>query len=155
MSVRELGTKVATHVNLLLKPLGFKRNKAIFLRETEAYSERYAISGSRWNSGEEPWKFSLDVGVFFVDIPPRDGAKGLWRYSHAIGGTDQILKHSPPDFSVTQSNVEEISRQVADIILKTSATLPSIVGPAYQRALHGFASPLPVPETWGTYGEKG
>ncbi len=148
MSVRELGTMVAKRLAILLKPHGFKRSKAVFLRETEFYAERYAISGSRWNSGEPPWDFSVDVGVFFVDVPPREDAKGLWRHSHAVGGTGQIVKDSPPNFYVTEASVEDISRQVADVILEVSAKLPLLVGPAYTRAKKGFASPLPVPDTW-------
>lgn len=148
MSVRELGTLVARQVGTLLKAHGFKRTGAVFLREGELYSERYAISGSPWNSGEEPWEFSVDVGVFFPDVAPREGAKGLWRHSHAVGGTDKVLEHSPPSFYVKHTSVDDISRQVAEVILGASERLPSLVGPAHERARNGFASSLPVPATW-------
>ena len=148
MSVRELGTMVARLLGELLKPHDFKRNGVVLLRESELYSERYVISGSRWNSGEEPWEFSVDVGVFFNDVPPRECAKGLWRNSHAVGGTDQIVEQSPPSFYVSHSNVEDVSRHVAAIVLEASGNLPALVGPAHKRAKSGFASPLPVPGTW-------
>lgn len=80
MSVRELGTAICSSLIKTLKPYGFIRKGARFSRDREQYCEHFAISGSRWNSGEAPWEFSVDEGVFFPELLAREGAKWLWRY---------------------------------------------------------------------------
>lgn len=148
MSVRELGTAICSSLIKTLKPYGFTRKGARFSRDHAQYCEHFAVSGSRWNSGEAPWEFSVDVGVFFPEIPAREGARGLWRNSHAVGSTNSILAGSPTAFFVTPDNVESVASEVAKIILATSEQLPGIVAPAYQRARDGWASFLPVPASW-------
>jgi hypothetical protein len=148
MSVRELGKLVSAGLGQRLKPHGFSRSGARLSRELGQYVEHYAVSGNRWQSGTLPWEFSVDVGVFFHGIPERAGAKGLWRYSHAIGSIERIVKDIPPSFFVLPDTVDEVADEVAKIILMTSENLPSIVSPAYVRAKNGWASPLPVPSTW-------
>lgn len=148
MSVRELGTLVSAGLGKRLKPYGFSRRGARLSRNQERYVEHYAISGNRWQSGELPWEFSVDVGVFFHGIAERPGAKGLWKYSHAIGSTERIADGSPYSFLVWPNTVEAVADDVAKIILATSEFLPSIVGPAYARAKDGWTSTLPVPSTW-------
>ena len=148
MSVRELGALVSAGLGKRLKPHGFTRRGARLSREQEHYIEHYAVSGTRWNSGTVPWDFSIDVGVFFHGIPAREGAKGLWRHSHAIGSTEWIVEGSPPCFFVAPETVEAIADEVAKIILASSESLPGIVSPAYARAKHGWTSPLPVPSNW-------
>jgi hypothetical protein len=148
MSVKELGALVCTGLGKRLKPYGFSRRAARLSREQEQYVEQYVVSGNRWQSGQLPWEFSVEVGVFFRGIPERPDAKGLWRYSHAIGSTERIAKGTPPSFFVWPDTVEAVADDVAKIILSTSEMLPSIVSPAYARAKEGWASPLPVPSTW-------
>ena len=148
MSVRELGTLVSAGLGKRLKPHGFTRRGARLSREQGQYVEHYAVSGHRWNSGSLPWEFTIEVGVFFHGIPAGEGAKGLWRYSHATGSTGQIVKGSPPCFLVSPDTVDTVADEVAKIILATSEILPGIVGPAYVRAKNGWASFLPVPSTW-------
>ena len=148
MSVRELGSKVVSRLNVLLKPHGFRRQGATFFRDAASYSERFAISGSRWNSGQPPWEFSVEVGVFFSETPPRENAKGLWRHSHAVGSTSSILYDSPASFYVSASNIEAVSHQVAELILAVSSALPPLVAPARERAAKGLISFLPVPDSW-------
>lgn len=148
MSVRELGKLISAGLGKRLKSHGFSRSGARLSRGQGQYVEHYAIDGNRWQSGALPWEFSVDVGVFFHDIPERAGAKGLWRHSHAVGCMDRIVKDSPPSFLVFPDTVDDVADEVAKIILMTSEHLPGIVSPAYIRAKNGWASPLPVPSTW-------
>lgn len=148
MSVRELGTLISAGLGKRLKLDGFSRRGARLSRNQERYIEHYAISGNRWQSGKLPWEFSVDVGVFFHGVAERPEARGLWKYSHAIGPTERIAKGSPHSFLVWPHTVETVVDDVAKVILVTSEILPSIVGPAYARAKEGWTSPLPVPSTW-------
>lgn len=150
MSVRELGQEVVALVWAKLKPLGFKRKAATFFRDGPDVGERYAIDGSRWNSGVEPWVFSVSVGVFFLDVPALANAKGLWRHAHAIGSTDTVVPGTEPDFRVSRADVEAVAARVVQVILLASEALPPLWAQAYPRALQGLISPLPVPQSWGT-----
>ena len=150
MTVRSLGKDLANRIHAgWLNAHGFKKSGATFSRERVGYIERYQIDGSRWNSGEEPWEFDVNVGVQFEGIPLRE-AKGLWAKAHAIGGLSRIIDEAPVSFSVAASTLEAVSEAVALQILKASEQLPYIVGPAKDRAVAGLLSPLPVPSTWSS-----
>jgi len=69
MSVRQLGTQVAKAVGQQLESLGFQRQRTVYRRERPGFVERFAIVGDRWNSGAAPWRFSVDVGIYFPDLP--------------------------------------------------------------------------------------
>lgn len=148
MSVRELGNAVAKELVVTLKPLGFRRNGAIFSRDREDFIEHFAIVGDRWNSGKLPWKFHINVGVLFQGVAPHSNAKGLWRKAHAIGTTGRIASDTPMHFLVTPETVIGVAVQVHQAILKVSDLLPSVAAPARARAVMGLISPLPILDSW-------
>ena len=148
MSVRELGQAVVARVWVHLKPLGFKRRSAMFLRDGPQLGERYAIHGSPWNSGSEPWDFSVSVGLFFPDLAPFPTAKGFWKYCHAVGDAVHITSECPERFQVSAGDVDLVSSQVIEAILSASDALPNLAPAVRERARQGLISPLPVPETW-------
>jgi hypothetical protein len=148
MSVRELGSAVAKEVAVNLKPLGFRRSGALFSRDRLDFIEHFAIVGDRWNSGELPWKFHIDVGVFFSQLPALTKAKGLWRKAHAIGSTGQIAPETPLGFYVIPETVADVAAQVHQVIVKVSGILAAVAAPARDRAAKGLVSPLPVPDSW-------
>lgn len=150
MSVRELGQEVVSHMWLKLKSLGFRRKAATFFRDGPQVGERYAIDGNRWNSGVEPWVFSVSVGVFFLDLPPLANAKGLWRHAHAVGSTDTVVPGTESFFEVSRVDVEAVSVRVVEVVLRASEALPPLWTAAYPRARQGLISPLPVPQSWAT-----
>lgn len=148
MSVRNLGVEVLKHSYAKLKLLGFSKNGAMFSRERDAYVERYLLEGSHWNSGEEPWFFTVNVGVFFPEIPAFEGAKGIWRHCHAVGSAVHLLANDVRDFEVCANTVEEVANSVVETICASSMVLPTLLAAAKPRAVQGLISPLPVPQTW-------
>lgn len=148
MSVRRLGAEVLKHAYAMLKPLGFSKKGQTLSRERENYIERYLLEGSRWNSGEEPWSFTVDVGVLFPEIPPFEGAKGMWRHCHAVGSAIRLVANDVPDFEVCSSTVEAVAQEVVAVICTASEVLPTLLAPVRSRAAKGLISPLPVPSTW-------
>ena len=154
MSVRALDSAVVSNLSALLKPQGFGREGATFSRERAHFVERFAVNGSRWNSGQEPWEFTVEIGVFFPELAPLPNAKGLWRRSHAVGSTASVLKGSAAKYEVSSSTVEAVSAQVGEVILASSLLLPSLVEPARKRAANGLASFLPLPSTWSESGAE-
>ncbi len=134
MSVRSLGAEVLKYSYAKLKPLGFSKNGQLFSRERNGYIERYLLEGSRWNSGEEPWVFTVDVGVFFPEIPAFEGAKGIWRHCHAVGSAVRLLTNDVRDFEVCSNTVEEVANAVFETICAASNALPTLLAPARPRA---------------------
>lgn len=148
MSVRNLGADVLKLANSRLRPLGFSKKGQTFSREREQYVERYLLEGSRWNSGEEPWIFTIEVGVFFPEIPTLTGAKGFWKHCHAVGNALRLVDENARDFEARSNSTEVVAADVVASIERASRVLPTLVGPVRQRALQGLISPLPIPSTW-------
>lgn len=148
MTVRHLASEVLKLAHARLKPLGFSKNGQTFSRDRHEYVERFVIQGSRWNSGEEPWLFSIEVGVFFPDVPPFAGAKGFWKHCHAVGNAARLVQEGSHGFEVRSTNIEAIAAEVVATIESASDALPALLGPVKPRALKQLISPLPVPNNW-------
>jgi hypothetical protein len=154
VSARGLGKEVARRVQEgWLDAQGFSRSRTTFSRPREGYVEEYQIDGYRWNSGEAPWEFEVNVGVRFDGIPLKDG-KGLWAKAHAVGDISRIVDGAPARFSVSLETLDAVAEAVARSVLAASARLPVLIAPARERAIAGFISPLPVPTTWTPAGDS-
>ena len=101
-----------------LKPRGFKKKGRTFSCAHAAYSEHYNIQGSAWNSSDEPWRFYVNVGINFTDIPLRDAA-GMWKY-HAHTRLPFLVRSAPAEYDLTPVNFEQLLEQLADEFLKCS-----------------------------------
>jgi hypothetical protein len=148
MSVRQLGTQVAKAVGQQLESLGFQRQRTVYRRERPGFVERFAIVGDRWNSGAAPWRFSVDVGIYFPDLPTRSDSVGFWREAHAVGTIGAIAETTPVEFEVSQSTVDDVAARVAKAIVAASDKLSTWAPAARERAERGLCSPLPIPENW-------
>jgi hypothetical protein len=149
MSVRNLGGAVASELyQSHLKALGFRKERSTFTRHRNGYVELFHISGSQWNAGDEPWLFYLEVGVQFDEIPPRAGARGIWRRVHALGRIGKLVPGAPESFEVNSSSVAPVSQDLAALVAVASERLPNLLERVRVRARKGLASPLPVPDTW-------
>jgi hypothetical protein len=147
MSVREISKELVSRLAVKLTPLGFSRSGAVFSRPRGTYIERYHITGSQWNSGSFPWQFSIEVGMFFPDVPPLANVKGFWQKAHAVGSSGGILRGTWQGFNVEPSSLDAAVRQVVENILTVSDALPLLTGPAYTRAISGYPSMLPEPSS--------
>jgi hypothetical protein len=59
-----------------LKPLGFKKERRTFWRDMGAYRECFNFQGDEFN-GVAGWRFYLNVGVEFGDLPAREHWSGF------------------------------------------------------------------------------
>ncbi|MEP6896698.1 MAG: DUF4304 domain-containing protein [Chloroflexota bacterium] len=76
-----------------LKPLGFKKVRRTFSRDMGSYWERFNFQGSDSN-GINGWKFYLNVGVEFKDLP----AESYWAgfpNTHWTSRIEGLVKNSP------------------------------------------------------------
>lgn len=131
-----------------LKPLGFKRLGATLLRGREDFVEMYNIQGSRWNTASGPWRFYVNVMVRFTDVGPLQGQKPTPTYFHAQGRSNSIIHGSQEHFEATEEDITTVAQDVARLLLRIGDVLVDMLPAAHERALAGFFSPLPVPDSW-------
>ena len=86
----------------LFKPEGFKKKARTFSRVHLAYGEHYNLQGSAWNSPDAPWRFYVNCGISFPDIP-ETGTH--FPTSTRLG---VFVRGSPPEFDVTDDNLEQL-----------------------------------------------
>jgi hypothetical protein len=92
----------------LFKPEGFKKKARTFSRFHPAYGECYNLQGSAWNSPDAPWRFYVNCGISFPDIPLEQTGSGMWAF-HAHTRLGVFAPDSPPEFDVTDENFEQLA----------------------------------------------
>jgi len=102
-----------------LKPLGFKKKGHTFSRPHAAYAEYYNIQGSAWNSADKPWRFYINVGISFTDIPLHTNVVGMWKY-HSHARLPLFVRTAPPDYDIDPANLNQVLEQLADDFSKCS-----------------------------------
>jgi hypothetical protein len=55
----------------VFKPCGYTKLRRTFQKEEEAYAMAFQFQGSDWNSASSPWRFYLNAGLRFPNIPRR------------------------------------------------------------------------------------
>lgn len=55
----------------VFKPQGFLKAGKTFTKVFEGFSVAIQFQGSNWNSADEPWRFYLNTGIHFADLPRR------------------------------------------------------------------------------------
>jgi hypothetical protein len=77
-----------------LKPLGFRKTGHTISRAMQGYHERFNFQGSSWNSSGVKWRFYLNCGVEFTDLP----SERQWSYfphTHWAGRAEQLVPTAP------------------------------------------------------------
>lgn len=146
MSVPKLGDQFCSYLHVRhMKALGFKKRGRSYCRDREGYTECVSIQGSSWNSGEEPWHFYVNISVAFVDVPfkPDSGLK-----YHADGRLERLALTAPPAYDLMANNFEQLADELVVNIKHACEVIPKALSAIRTRALEGFYSPLPVPESW-------
>jgi hypothetical protein len=79
-----------------LKPLGFKKERRTFWRDMGAYRECFNFQGDEFN-GVAGWRFYLNVGVEFGDLPAREHWSG---FPHTLwtARSDVLIPGSPKEW---------------------------------------------------------
>ena len=97
----------------LFKPEGFKKKARVFSRQNPAYGEHYNFQGSAWNSPDAPWRFYVNCGISFPDLPAPEKGAGLWGISHAHARLTLFVPGSPSEYDVTEENFEQLLAELA------------------------------------------
>ncbi|WP_172205390.1 DUF4304 domain-containing protein [Niveibacterium sp. COAC-50] len=126
-----------------MKAMGFKKQGRNFTRKSEGYTERVSVQGSSWNSGDEPWHFYINVAVAIDGVPLRETSK-----FHADGRLERLAPSAPAAYDLTAANLESLAIEISGYVMEACCRIPDALHDVRTRALQGWYSPLPVPDTW-------
>lgn len=112
-----------------LKPEGFKKKGRTVTRDRGSFVECFQFRGSRWNDRSRPWKFSIEVGLQFPDLPRMQPDKDF-PHTHACDHIEKVIS-APPDLELTKDNYEVLLSEVADLVKLASGALPTLAQRIY------------------------
>ena len=95
----------------LFKPAGFKKKGRLFSRFLATYGEHYNIQGSAWNSSESPWRFYVNCGISFIDVPIRTKGVGMWAF-HAHSRLRLLVPQARDEYDISFENLEATLSEV-------------------------------------------
>ena len=106
-----------------LKPRGFTKTRRTFSRDRGSYFERFNFQGSSWNSSsQEAWRFYLNAGVEFDDIPPDVDNRGFPK-THVYGRVNDFLNGCKSEFDLRESNHAELYPILVDLLENVSHSI--------------------------------
>ena len=127
------------------KPNGFKKERHRFQRDVDAALQEVEFQSSQWNSSGGPVTFYVNISVWFVDIPMKDG-KPL----RGTGRIEGLVPDAPAQFDLTPLSYETIRSELLTFLPQALAELPKHYEDVRRRACDGWHTPIPLPETWRT-----
>ena len=152
MSVRQLGVELAGRVYALLSEDGFRKRGMSIWRERETIVETHKITGSRWNSGNEPWKFYLEVSMRIADLalPTKLDGQALSTtplvrsWGHSAGRYNCVNPEGPLQFEVTSNSLDRVAHETATRIREVSSAFIQVEAFVRREASVGNYCPLRV-----------
>ncbi|WP_306535296.1 DUF4304 domain-containing protein [Geobacter sp.] len=106
-----------------LKSAGYRKQGRTFSRSRSGYTERFNVQGSSWNGTGVKWRFYLNVGIEFNDVPP----ELYWSYfshTHWAARAEALVTDAPSDWNY-DSNTDRVALKalLAQTIFAASRTL--------------------------------
>ena len=102
-----------------LKPNGFKKVRHTFSREHAHYTERFQFQGSAWNDSASPWRFYINVGVEFHNIPARVPSRDF-PSTHCWTRIERLLSDAPSEYDLLELNTEQFASHIAGYLESAS-----------------------------------
>jgi len=112
-----------------LKPRGYKKSRHTFSRDCGAFTERFQVQGSAWNDASGPWRFYINVGVEFHDVPPREPARDF-PGTHCWTRIENLVPGAPAEFDLPVDDQEAFGAAVAGCVKAASERIGSGIGGA-------------------------
>jgi len=97
-----------------LKGKGYRKQRHTFTRDHPGFTERVQFQGSAWNSSGSPWRFYINVGVQFRDLPPRLPDRDL-PGTHCWARIESLVPEAPSEFELT-SQQHQISADLVRLV---------------------------------------
>jgi len=106
-----------------LKPIAFRKNGRTVSRDRGSYWERFNFQSSQWNGAGGSWRFYVNVGMEFKDLPPRR----RWSYcanTHWACRLEQLVPEAPHQWEFDDATDRAAVKQtLAHLLMQASGTL--------------------------------
>jgi len=109
----------------------------------EGVLQEVSFQSSQWNSKNAPIVFYVNMEVAFSDIPLKEGSQisGYGRINALVSGV-------PEQFELTGENFYRLHRDLLSCLPAALLALPLHYEDIRSRALRGFSTPIPLPDSW-------
>jgi hypothetical protein len=108
-----------------LKGAGFRKKARTFSRDRGDYWERFNFQGSAWNGAASSWRFYVNVGIEFKDLPEQK----YWSYfahTHWAGRLEQLVTSAPAQWEYDASTERHaVKERLHELLLAASTELAS------------------------------
>ena len=95
-----------------LKVRGYKKVRHTFSRNMGGYTERIQVQGSSWNDSDSPWRFYINFGVEFPDLPPRSPCRDF-PATHCWTRIEHIVPDAPNQYDLPDTRTAEFAGELA------------------------------------------
>ena len=126
------------------KPNGFKKHRQRFRRDVETVMQEVEFQSCSWNSSGGPITFYVNISVGFADIRFRNGNPALT----GSGRIRQLVPDAPAQYDLTATSYHTILSDLLAFIPQALLELPKHYEDVRSRALAGWYTPIPLPDTW-------
>ena len=102
-----------------LKRRGYTKTRHTFSRDMGSYTERIQIQGSAWNDSKSPWRFYINFGVEFHDLPPRTPCRDF-PATHCWTRIDSLTPSAAAEYDLPQMVKPDFATKIADSLHQSS-----------------------------------
>jgi Domain of unknown function (DUF4304) len=94
-----------------LKPSGYKKLRHTFSRDMGEYTEKIQFQGCSWNDSKSAWRFYINFGIEFHDLPPVIPMD--FSGTHCSARLDSIMANSPKHFHITETGSPKLAQELS------------------------------------------
>jgi hypothetical protein len=120
-----------------LKNLGYTKTRYTFSRELPEYVERVQFQGSSWNGAGEPWRFYVNVGIQFRDLPRRTPDRDFPN-THAHGRIEEIVRADVGVLELAENELHPMIKKIASLLVEASDALRPLALAQYPKCKAGL-----------------
>ncbi len=126
---------------------GFKKVRNKFQRESDGVRQEVEFQSSQWNAEGVSIRFYVNVRIGFPDLPPRPATSGGY---HGEGRLAGIVSGVPAHHDLSDATASDIRGELIASFTKLFEVLPEHYDGVRKRAAQGWASMIPIPDSWKT-----
>ena len=112
----EVSEYFATLHSAVFKPRGYSKLRRTFEKEYEGYAVAFQFQGSDWNDASRAWRFYLNTGIRFPDLPRRDPDRDFPTIHAWTRVRAAISEMAEPQYEISDENLESQIQKMAIIV---------------------------------------
>ena len=100
----------------VFKPRGYTKLRHTFQKEEDGYAMAFQFQGSDWNSASSPWRFYLNAGIRFPNIPRRTPDRNFPTIHSSMRVGSRLSEWAEPDYDVVEEGQKLLVGKIALIV---------------------------------------